>query len=41
MSRATDDLAALDIAFVDDDADLRDANVQALQLAGFRATPYG
>lgn len=30
----------LDVAFVDDDADLRDANVQALQLAGFRATPF-
>lgn len=32
--------ADLDVAFVDDDADLRDANVQALQLAGFRATPF-
>ncbi|MDQ0512949.1 sigma-54-dependent transcriptional regulator [Ancylobacter amanitiformis] len=34
-------LAIPEVAFVDDDADLRDANVQALQLAGFRATPYG
>lgn len=34
------DLAALDVAFVDDDADLRDANVQALQLAGFHALPF-
>ncbi|MGA0562305.1 sigma-54-dependent transcriptional regulator [Ancylobacter sp. VNQ12] len=40
MSRTGNDLAALDVAFVDDDADLRDANVQALQLAGFRAVPF-
>ncbi|MBS9476384.1 sigma-54-dependent transcriptional regulator [Ancylobacter radicis] len=34
------DLSAVDIAFVDDDEDLRDANVQALQLAGLRAAPF-
>ncbi|UZF90394.1 sigma-54-dependent transcriptional regulator [Bosea sp. NBC_00550] len=28
---------AIEVAFVDDDPDLRDANVQALRLAGFRA----
>jgi len=33
-------LTGLDIAFVDDDEDLREANVQALQLAGFRAAPF-
>lgn len=34
------DLSAVDVAFVDDDEDLRDANVQALQLAGLRAAPF-
>jgi two-component system C4-dicarboxylate transport response regulator DctD len=29
--------AAIEVSFVDDDPDLRDANVQALRLAGFRA----
>ncbi|MBS7538051.1 sigma-54-dependent transcriptional regulator [Ancylobacter lacus] len=33
-------LCDADIVFVDDDADLREANVQALQLAGLRATPF-
>ena len=33
-------LAGCDIAFVDDDADLREANVQALQLAGFTVAPF-
>lgn len=28
--------AAIEVSFVDDDSDLRDANVQALRLAGFR-----
>jgi len=40
MTASTQPLAGLDIAFVDDDEDLRDANVQALQLAGFRAAPF-
>lgn len=34
------DLAGLDIAFVDDDADLREANAQALQLAGFKVEAF-
>lgn len=34
------DLAGFDIAFVDDDADLRDANAQALQLAGFSVATF-
>lgn len=33
--------AAIEIAFVDDDSDLRDANAQALRLAGFTAIPLG
>lgn len=32
---------AIEIAFVDDDPDLRDANAQALRLAGFTAVPLG
>ena len=40
MSDTPADLCALDVAFIDDDADLRDANVQAFQLAGFRAAPF-
>ncbi len=39
MTRAPD-LAGLDIAFVDDDEDLREANVQALQIAGFKAAAF-
>ena len=31
----------IEVAFVDDDPDLRDANAQALRLAGFRAVPLG
>ena len=31
--------AAIEVAFVDDDPDLRDANAQALRLAGFAAVP--
>lgn len=34
------DLGHLDVVFVDDDDDLRDANVQALELAGFRPRPF-
>ncbi|MQT12943.1 sigma-54-dependent transcriptional regulator [Segnochrobactrum spirostomi] len=34
------DPAGLDVVFVDDDDDLRDANVQALELAGFRPRPF-
>ena len=34
------DLAGLDIAFVDDDADLREANAQALQIAGFKVGAF-
>jgi two-component system C4-dicarboxylate transport response regulator DctD len=34
------DLAGFDIAFVDDDADLREANAQALQLAGLRVATF-
>jgi len=33
----TEASAAIEVSFVDDDPDLRDANVQALRLAGFRA----
>jgi two-component system C4-dicarboxylate transport response regulator DctD len=33
--------AAIEVAFVDDDPDLRDANAQALRLAGFTAVPLG
>ncbi|GAU81280.1 sigma-54 dependent transcriptional regulator [Bosea sp. BIWAKO-01] len=33
--------AVIEVAFVDDDPDLRDANAQALRLAGFRAVPLG
>lgn len=40
MTAATNDPARLDIAFVDDDEDLREANVQALRLAGFTAAPF-
>lgn len=39
MTASGASLAAIEVAFVDDDADLRDANVQALRLAGFRAVP--
>lgn len=31
----------IEVAFVDDDPDLRDANAQALRLAGFAAAPLG
>lgn len=37
MSDSAGSIAAIEVAFVDDDPDLRDANVQALRLAGFRA----
>lgn len=30
----------IEVAFVDDDPDLRDANTQALRLGGFRAVPF-
>ncbi|MFK8253966.1 sigma-54-dependent transcriptional regulator [Ancylobacter terrae] len=40
MSASAGAPGAIDIAFVDDDDDLRDANVQALQLAGLRALPF-
>lgn len=33
--------ATIEVAFVDDDPDLRDANAQALRLAGFTAVPLG
>ncbi|MDX3806340.1 sigma-54-dependent transcriptional regulator [Bosea thiooxidans] len=36
----TPDLAGLDIAFVDDDVDLREANAQALQIAGFKVEAF-
>ncbi|QEL25456.1 sigma-54-dependent Fis family transcriptional regulator [Bosea sp. F3-2] len=37
MSDSGASIAAIEVAFVDDDPDLRDANVQALRLAGFPA----
>ncbi|WP_336813613.1 sigma-54-dependent transcriptional regulator [Bosea sp. MMO-172] len=37
MSDSAGSVAAIEVSFVDDDPDLRDANVQALRLAGFRA----
>ena len=37
MSDSAGSIAAIEVSFVDDDPDLRDANVQALRLAGFRA----
>lgn len=37
MSNSGASIAAIEVAFVDDDLDLRDANVQALRLAGFPA----
>lgn len=37
MNDSAGSSAAIEVAFVDDDPDLRDANVQALRLAGFRA----
>ncbi|MFJ5370410.1 sigma-54-dependent transcriptional regulator [Bosea sp. CER48] len=39
MSDPSASIAAIEVSFVDDDPDLRDANVQALRLAGFRAMP--
>ena len=36
MSDSAGSIAAIEVSFVDDDPDLRDANVQALRLAGFR-----
>ena len=40
MTLDAPDLAGLDIAFVDDDADLREANAQALELAGFSVATF-
>lgn len=40
MIASTHDAAGLAIAFVDDDEDLREANVQALRLAGLNALPF-
>lgn len=37
MSDSAGSIAAIEVSFVDDDPDLRDANVQALRLAGFPA----
>lgn len=37
MNDSAGSIAAIEVSFVDDDPDLRDANVQALRLAGFRA----
>lgn len=39
MSAPASDQSAIEVAFVDDDPDLRDANAQALRLAGFAAVP--
>jgi two-component system C4-dicarboxylate transport response regulator DctD len=39
MSAPASDQSAIEVAFVDDDPDLRDANAQALRLAGFAAIP--
>lgn len=39
MTAAASDQSAIEVAFVDDDPDLRDANAQALRLAGFAAVP--
>jgi two-component system C4-dicarboxylate transport response regulator DctD len=41
MTGSARDLGAIEIAFVDDDADLRDANAQALRLAGLTPVPLG
>ena len=41
MTSSARDLGAIEIAFVDDDADLRDANAQALRLAGLTPVPLG
>lgn len=43
MNDSAGSIAAIEVSFVDDDPDLRDANVQALRLAGFRvvALPSG
>jgi two-component system C4-dicarboxylate transport response regulator DctD len=39
MTAPASDPSAIEVAFVDDDPDLRDANAQALRLAGFAAIP--
>lgn len=39
MTAPASDQSAIEVAFVDDDPDLCDANVQALRLAGFVAVP--
>ena len=39
MTAPASDQSAIEVAFVDDDPDLRDANAQALRLAGFAAIP--
>lgn len=39
MTAPDSDQSAIEVAFVDDDTDLRDANAQALRLAGFAAVP--
>lgn len=39
MKAAAHDQSAIEVAFVDDDPDLREANAQALSLAGFTAVP--
>lgn len=39
MTAPASDQSAIEVAFVDDDPDLRDANAQALRLAGFAAVP--
>lgn len=39
MTAPASDQSTIEVAFVDDDPDLRDANAQALRLAGFAAVP--
>lgn len=39
MTAPASDQSAIEVAFVDDDPDLRDANAQSLRLAGFAAVP--